>query len=47
MNVRRRDLLRSASFALPALKVRLAQAASSQDSVAVKGMNVMLFLTDQ
>ena len=47
MNVRRRDLLRSAPFALPALKARLAQASAPEDSVAVKGMNVILFLTDQ
>jgi choline-sulfatase len=45
MNVRRRDLLRSAPFALPALKARLAQASAPADSVA--GMNVILFLTDQ
>jgi choline-sulfatase len=47
MNVRRRDLLRSAPFALPALKASLAQASAPEGSGAVKGMNVMLFLTDQ
>lgn len=47
MNVRRRDLLRSAPFALPELKSRLAQAAAPDNSAAVKGMNVTLFLTDQ
>jgi choline-sulfatase len=46
MNVRRRDLLRSAPFALPALKARLARAAP-EESGAVRGMNVILFLIDQ
>jgi arylsulfatase A-like enzyme len=45
LSLRRRDLLRSAPFAVPALKVRLAQASTSVESVA--GMNVILFLTDQ
>ncbi|MDF3018579.1 MAG: sulfatase [Thermomicrobiales bacterium] len=45
MNLRRRDLLRSAPFAVPALKARLAQASVPEDSMA--GMNVILFLTDQ
>ena len=46
MNFRRRDLLRSAPFAVPALKARLAQAsAPAEESIA--GMNVILFLTDQ
>jgi choline-sulfatase len=45
MNVRRRDLLRSAPFAIPALKAGLAKASAPADSVA--GMNVILFLTDQ
>jgi hypothetical protein len=45
MNVRRRDLLRSAPFALPALKARLAQVSAPADSFA--GMNVVLFLSDQ
>jgi choline-sulfatase len=45
VNLRRRDLLRSAPFAVPALKARLAQAAAPAESVA--GMNVILFLTDQ
>ena len=45
MNLRRRDLLRSAPFAVPALRTRLAQATTTADSVA--GMNVIFFLTDQ
>jgi choline-sulfatase len=45
MSLRRRDLLRSAPFAVPALKTRLAQAADAEKRVA--GMNVILFLTDQ
>jgi hypothetical protein len=45
VNLRRRDLLRSAPFAVPALKARLAQASVPEDSIA--GMNVILFLTDQ
>jgi arylsulfatase A-like enzyme len=45
--MRRRDLLRSAPFALPALKARLAQASAPENSVAAKEMNVILFLTDQ
>ena len=45
MNLRRRDLLRSAPFAVPALKSRIAQASAPTDSIA--GMNVILFLTDQ
>ena len=47
MTLRRRDLLRSAPFALPALKARRAQASAPGDSAAIKGMNVMLFLTDK
>jgi hypothetical protein len=35
MTLRRRDLLRSAPFAFPALKTRLAQASAPEDSVAV------------
>jgi hypothetical protein len=45
VNWRRRDLLRSAPFAVPAFKARLAQAAASAETIA--GMNVILFLTDQ
>jgi arylsulfatase A-like enzyme len=45
VNLPRRDFLRSAPFAVPALKARLAQAAPPADSIA--GMNVILFLTDQ
>jgi choline-sulfatase len=45
LNLRRRDLLRSVPFAVPAVKSRLAQASASTDSIP--GMNVILFLTDQ
>src|SRR5688500_14086740 len=43
--MKRRDLLRSAPSAIPALKSRLARAAASEDRAA--GMNAILFLTDQ
>ena len=49
MNLKRRDLLRSAPFAVPALKARLAQASAAQNPAeeSIVGMNVILFLTDQ
>ena len=48
MNLRRRDLLRSVPFAVPALKAGLAQAAAvEQAEPSAAGMNVILFLTDQ
>src|SRR5918993_2070420 len=45
LHLKRRDLLRSAPFAIPALKAGLAKASAPTDSVA--GMNVILFLPDQ
>lgn len=43
--MKRRDLLRAAPFALPALRAGLAGARESPDTLA--GMNVILFFTDQ
>jgi choline-sulfatase len=45
MNLKRRDLLRSAPFAVPVLRARVAQASAPAESIT--GMNVILFLTDQ
>jgi hypothetical protein len=44
LNLRRRDLLRSAPFAVPALKARLAQASAAQNPAeeSIAGMNVIL-----
>ncbi len=45
MSLKRRDLLRSAPFVVPALKTRLARASAPEESIA--GMNVILSLSDQ
>jgi choline-sulfatase len=43
--MKRRDFLRSAPLAIPAIKTALAQAASASGAMA--GMNVVLFISDQ